>query len=156
MVEGITIPNGISWTADDKTMYLADSPTQCVYAYDYDAATGNISNKRIFFKIEEEDGVPDGHVLDEEGFIWQAVHGIGKVLRISPAGKVVAEIHLPTKCVTCPAFAGEDLYITSAEEERPENYPGSIKFQGSIFKCNVGVRGMKPYKFRLGQGSQAV
>lgn len=152
MVEHVTIPNGISWTADDKTMYLVDSPSKCVYAYDYDASTGDISNRRVFFRVESDVGVPDGHVLDQEGHMWQAIHGQGKVVRISPEGEVVAEIHLPTRCVTCPGFAGEDLYITSAAEENPDKYPDSKRLQGSTFKCHVGVRGMRPYKFKLQPG----
>lgn len=149
MVERVTIPNGISWTMDDKTMYICDSPTKCVFAYDYNAASGTISNKRVFFKVDHPEGVPDGHALDVEGFLWQAIHGAGKVVRISPQGEVVAEIALPTRCVTCPGFAGEDLYITSAEEEDPSGHPESTRLQGSLFKCHVGVRGVQPYKFRF-------
>ena len=66
MIENVSIPNGISWTADDKTMYFADSPSKNVYAYDFDATTGGISNKRVFFHVDDADGVPDGHALDEE------------------------------------------------------------------------------------------
>ena len=80
--------------------------------------------------------------------MWQCIFGEGKVIRISPEGKIVAEISLPTRCVSCPCFAGEDLYITSAEEEEPEKHPDSVKYQGSLFKCHVGVRGAPLHKFR--------
>jgi sugar lactone lactonase YvrE len=130
-------------------MYFADSPSKNVYAYDYDAATGDISNRRVFFHVADEDGVPDGHCLDEHGYVWQAIFGCGKVVRISPEGNIVAEINLPTRCVSCPGFAGEDLYITSAEEEEPDRFPESTKYQGSLFRCNVGVRGQKPHLFRF-------
>lgn len=149
MLEGVTIPNGISWTSDSKTMYFADSPTKNIWAFDFDGATGNISNKRVFFHVEDEnDGVPDGHVVDEEGHIWQAIFGCGKVIRISPEGKVVAEISLPTRCVSCPGFAGEDLYITTAEEEAPDKFPDSTKLQGSLFRCHVGVKGLRVHRFK--------
>jgi len=148
MIEGVTIPNGTSWSLDGKTMYFADSPTKNIWAYDFDGSTGNISNKRVFFHVEEEDGVPDGHVMDQEGYIWQAIFGCGKVVRISPEGKVVAEISLPTRCISCPGFAGEDLYITSAEEEAPDKFPDSTKLQGSLFKCHVGVKGVTPNRFK--------
>jgi sugar lactone lactonase YvrE len=67
MIEGVSIPNGISWMEDNKMMYFADSPTKSVFKYDYDLETGSISNRRVFFHVEDEDGVPDGHVPDEEG-----------------------------------------------------------------------------------------
>lgn len=149
MVEGVTIPNGICWTRDDKTMYMADSPTKHVYAYDFDAVAGSISDKRIFFKVDHPEGVPDGHCLDEEGFLWQAIYGAGKIVRLSPQGEVVAEISLPTRCVTCPCFAGEHLYVTSAEEEDPSKHPESTKWQGAVFKCHVGVKGLRPHKTSL-------
>ncbi|KAK8173870.1 hypothetical protein IWX90DRAFT_156539 [Phyllosticta citrichinensis] len=148
ILEGVHIPNGISWTKDNRTMYFADSPTKTVWAYDFDATTGNISNKRPFFTVQDENGVPDGHALDEDGYMWCAVHGIGKVLRISPQGKLVAEIRVPTRCPTCPAFAGEDLYITSAADEEPEKFPESTKLHGSLFKIHVGVKGVRPNRFK--------
>lgn len=146
MIEGVSIPNGISWSADNKTMYFSDTPKKDILAYDYDLETGAISNKRVFFRVETE-GAPDGHALDEEGHMWQCIFGEGKVIRISPEGKIVAEISLPTRCISCPCFAGEDLYITSAEEEEPEKHPDSVKYQGSLFKCHVGVRGAPLHKF---------
>lgn len=149
MIEGVIIPNGISWSSDNKTMYFADSPTKNVYAYDYDLDTGSISNRRVFFHVEDDKGVPDGHVLDEEGCMWQAIHGCGKVLRISPQGKVLAQVNLPTRCVTCPGFAGEYLYVTSAEDEEPEQFPESLKYQGSLFRVHVGVKGQRPHRFTL-------
>ena len=152
MIEGVTVPNGISWSNDDKTMYFNDSPIKNVTAYDYDIETGNISNKRTFFHVDDKDGVPDGHALDEEGCLWQCIYGCGKVVRISPQGKVVAEILLPTRCVTCPAFAGDSLFITSAQEEEPDKFPESTKFQGNLFKCQVGIRGQKRHRFRMLSG----
>lgn len=100
MIEGVTIANGISWSKDDKTMYFTDSPTQTIVAYDYESASGSISNKRVFFKVDEEGAVPDGHAQDEEGYLWVACHSAWKVVRVSPQGKVVAEISLPTRCPT--------------------------------------------------------
>ena len=148
MIEGVTIPNGITWTQDDKTMYFNDSTAKVVWTYDYDIETGDIANKREFYRFSGDEA-PDGHALDEEGYLWQCVYGVGKIIRISPAGKVVAEIVLPTRCVTCPVFAGEDIYITSAEEEAPDKFPESVKFQGCLFKCHVGVRGLKRHRFKL-------
>ena len=153
MIEKITIPNGISWSNDGKTMYMADSPTKNVYAFDYDIDRGTISNQRVFFRVDETDGVPDGHAVDEEGYIWQALYGGGKVVRVSPEGVVVAEVLLPTRCPTCPCFAGEDIYITTAAEGEPEKYPESAGLAGSVFRCHVGVRGQRLHSFRYNAGA---
>jgi sugar lactone lactonase YvrE len=149
MLDGISIPNGITWTKDNKTLYVSDSPTRNIYAFDYDLATGGISNRRVFYHEPDPDGQPDGQALDEFGFLWSAVFGLGRVLRLSPAGEVVASVALPTRCVTCPVFVDDWLYVTSAEEEDPERFPESLPAQGAVFRCRVGVRGAEVRSFRM-------
>lgn len=151
MIEPVTIPNGTSWTLDNKTIYLTDSPSGEITAYPYDPSTGKIdlSSGKPFFKCPIEGGVPDGHCQDAEGYFWVALFGTGKVVRVNPQGEIVAEIELPTRCVTCPGICGDDLYITSAEEEDPDKYPDSTKFQGALFKVNIGVKGCPLNKFKL-------
>ena len=148
METGMTIPNGISWTAKDDTMYLTDSPAKNVYAYDFDSVSGNISNKRIFFHLDE-DCFPDGHAMDLEGNIWHACYSGSKVIRISPQGKLTGVIKLPTRNITCPVFAGTTLFITSAKESEPDKYPDSAKYAGCLFKVDVGIAGMPKHKAKL-------
>ena len=147
MIENVTIPNGIGWTKDDKIMYFIDTPTMNIFKFDYSIDTGELSDKKVFFHYEGEGG-PDGFVLDSEGYLWTAICGGGKVLRISPEGKIVGEIFLPTRMISCPGFAGEDLFVTSAEEEDPDKYPESVKYAGSLFRVNVGVSGTQLHKFK--------
>ncbi|KAF2095716.1 putative anterior fat body protein [Rhizodiscina lignyota] len=149
MIEGVTIANGMSWSKDDKTFYFTDSPTKSIFAYDYDAATGSISNKRTFFTVEEPGAVPDGHSQDEDGNLWIALYGGWRVIRVSPSGQVLGDIRLPTRNITCTAFAGEDLYITSAAESDPEKYPESARYAGGIFKCPVRIRGRSATAARI-------
>jgi len=81
------------------------------------------------------------------------VYAQGRVLRIAThgenTGKIVGEISLPTRCVTCPVFVGQELWITSAVEEDPENYPDSEKCGGGLFKVNVGIGGLPTHKFKM-------
>ena len=149
VIEEVTIPNGTSWSLDNKTMYLTDSPSATIKAYPYDPVTGHLSlsDGTTFFSVEG--GVPDGHCQDEEGCLWVAGHSTGKVFRVNPQGEITAEIELPTRCVTCPAFCGTELFITSMAELEPEKYPESTKLQGALFKIDVGVRGSPLNKFKM-------
>lgn len=149
MHEHMTIPNGITWTEDDETMFLTESPSQNVYAFDFDPETGDISNERTFFHLDEEGVHPDGHTMDIEGNIWHACYGGSKVIRISPQGVVTGIIHLPTRNITCPTFAGTELFITSAEESEPEKYPQSASFAGNLFRVDVGITGRPKSRARL-------
>jgi sugar lactone lactonase YvrE len=63
----ITISNGLAWSPDGKTMYYIDTPTDAVYAFDYDVETGEMSNQRTAFAIPPGTGHPDGCCIDSEG-----------------------------------------------------------------------------------------
>ncbi|KAL6716438.1 rRNA-processing protein cgr1 [Lecanora helva] len=147
VIEKVTIPNGMGFTLDEKSMYFIDSPTKNIWKFQYNRDSGDISNREVFYHVVHA-GVPDGMAMDVDGSLWVALAGGGKVLKISSEGKLVGEINLPTRMITCPAFAGEDLYITSAEEEEPSTYPDSVKYGGSLFRIHVGVKGLPVYKFQ--------
>jgi sugar lactone lactonase YvrE len=140
----LTIPNGIGWSLDQKTLFFQHTTEQRIIAYDYSASDGAVSNSRTFWKLPTS-GEPDGFKMDTEGYIWQAIYGEGRVLRISPEGKVVGEIKYPTKAITCPLFIGTELWVTSASD-------GGDEYRGGVFKVNVGVGGLKPFNFRLEKG----
>ncbi|CAI7564173.1 unnamed protein product [Penicillium pancosmium] len=149
MLAPVTIPNGIGWNHADDTMYLTDSPTGQIFAFDFDAATGAISNRRVHFDIGES-LEPDGFAIDVEGCIWTAIYGGGKVLRVSTEGKVIGQIDLPTRNPTCPAFVGTELFITSAKDDHDdEKFPQSVRYGGRVFKVDVGVRGKAKNEFRF-------
>jgi len=64
------------------------------------------------------------------------------VLRISPEGKVTGRVEYPTKAITCPAFVGTELWVTTAGGDEE-------KYSGGVFKVDVGVGGLKDFKFKL-------
>lgn len=149
MLAPVTIPNGIGWNLTNDVMYLTDSPTGKIFAFDFDASTGAISNRRVHFDIGNS-LEPDGFAIDVEGCIWSAVYGGGKVLRISPAGKIIGQIDLPTRNVTCPAFIGTELFITTAKDDRDDDQlPQSVRYGGRVFRVDVGVRGVPKNEFRF-------
>ncbi|KAJ4286058.1 rRNA-processing protein cgr1 [Kalmusia sp. IMI 367209] len=154
-LDNITIPNGTTWNKADDTMFFTDSIEKTIYQFDFDPETGKVSNRRPFFTMPEdkrygENAVPDGHCIDEEGYMWTALHGGGRVLRISPEGEVVGEVKVPTSQPTCPCFCGEELVITSAGGNAGEGEKPVDEFAGSLFKVNVAVRGLKKFKFKGG------
>jgi sugar lactone lactonase YvrE len=148
--EEVTISNGIGWSPDDRRMYYIDSPQRCVWEYEYDLESGEVSNRRVLRRFEEADGFPDGMTVDEEGFLWIAFWGGGKILRLDPGdGREVGCLRLPASNVTSCAFGGEgfdQLFITTArgglkEDEEP--------LAGRIFVCNPGVLGLPSTRIRL-------
>lgn len=145
VVKDITVPNSVGWSPDGKTMYFTHSTAREVFAFDY-SPEGVVSNKRLFYK-HEGTGEPDGFRVDVNGNIWHAVWGESRVIKISPEGKLVGEIRLPTKHITCPQFVGTELIITSAADEDGEGQ--SKELGGAVFRVDVGTTGLDLFEYKL-------
>ena len=113
--DSYTVTNGPAITYDDKKLYHVSSLQKKVFSYDKNNT--KLSNKRIFFELDPNDGYPDGLTTDNENFLWLAVWGGAKVLRISPYGEVDKIITFPTSQITSCVFGGPEmniLFVTSA------------------------------------------
>jgi sugar lactone lactonase YvrE len=139
-LEGVTISNGLAWSNDHRTMYYIDTPTFEVAAFDYDIATGGISNRRVAIRIPETDGYPDGMTTDREGCLWIAHWDGWQVTRWDPhTGRKIHHIPMPAARVTSCAFGGDtgnDLYITSARTGLSEEELGRMRGAGGVWVVN--------------------
>ncbi len=149
---GFGCANGLAWSADGRTLYFIDSPSQCVYAYDADPATGELSNRRVHLEtaLPGADSFPDGMTIDAAGCFWVARWGAGCVVRYDPTGAEMSRVMLPTPCITSVAFGGPHLatmYVTTAGGDAPEkNGP----MAGGLFAVELdGVRGVAEHRSRL-------
>jgi sugar lactone lactonase YvrE len=61
-------PNGLAFSPDERTLYIADTARHHVRAFDV-AADGALSNSRVFADMREE-GRPDGMKVDREGRLF--------------------------------------------------------------------------------------
>lgn len=123
-----------------------------IYAFNYDASTGDLTNERVWY-THSGSGDPDGFKIDEQGNVWQAFYGESRVLKlVDVGGKAVVrgEIRYPTTAITCPVFVGTELWVTTADDHKGNSYGGAV------FKCDVGVGGLKEFKFRLEKGVEGV
>ena len=117
LIEDATAPNGIAFSPDQKTLYLAQSDTKHPRLNAYTVADdGMLDDGRIFFDASElaktRPGMPDGLKVDEKGNLFAT--GPGGVLIISPEGKHIGSLLTgrPTgNC--CFGDDGRTLYITS-------------------------------------------
>jgi sugar lactone lactonase YvrE len=150
----VTVSNGMGWSPDNHSMYYIDSPTRKVSSFDYSLQTGEISNKRTCVDFDEnnQSGVPDGMTVDSDGMLWVAHWGGAKVTRWNPkTGKLLQTLDLPADHVTSVCFAGknlDELYITTARAELDEKTLEGQPLAGSLFRADVGVRGLPTYSFQ--------
>lgn len=119
VLTGLTISNGIGWSPDGNTMYLSDSGTCRIDAFDFDAVSGDLSRRRTIVQITEPGVAPDGLTVDDAGDLWVAMWGGGAVRRYSPAGSVLVTVPIPVDRPTSCAFGGPrsaTLFVTTARE----------------------------------------
>ena len=117
VLDGVTISNGIGWSADATRMYYVDTMAFGVDVLDFDVATGAATNRRRFATIERGAGLPDGIAVDDEDCVWLALWNGSAIRRYDPSGRLDRTVPVPAANPTACAFAGERgdlLVITSA------------------------------------------
>jgi sugar lactone lactonase YvrE len=119
VLTGLTISNGIGWSPDGTTMYLADSGTRDVDAFDFDPVTGDLGRRRTVVHVTTANAVPDGLTVDDNGDIWVALWNGGALVRYHPEGLPLATVPLPVSRPTSCAFGGNGggtLFVTTSRE----------------------------------------
>ena len=149
ILDGIGCSNGMGFTPDGKQLYYTDSGVKKIYLFDYDAASGEIANQRVFLDSGDQEGVPDGMTVDAEGYIWTARWDGSCMSRYSPIGELDRRVEFPAKKVSCVTFGGEDytdMYVTTAGgSNKVEEGDGA----GALFRVNLGIKGVPEFFSRV-------
>ena len=119
LTDALTFPNGLAFSPDERTLYVAVSDPQrpVIMAYDV-KADGNLAQGRVFFdaaplaKDKDRKGLPDGLKVDEAGNLFAT--GPGGVLVISPDGKLLGILNTGEATANCAwGNDGSVLYLTA-------------------------------------------
>jgi sugar lactone lactonase YvrE len=151
MRRDLTISNGIGWSPDGTTMYLADSGPGVVYAFRFDGESGTLSGDRPFVSIDKEVGTPDGLTVDGAGDVWVAIYGGGQVHRYSPGGDLRDRLMVPAHQTTSCTFAGAQLnrlYVTTATEGWSDEQRRAEPGAGLVYRFEVDATGRAATPFR--------
>lgn len=117
LTDEMTRPNGIAFSPDEKTLYVAQSDPQAAIIRAFDMnGDGTLTGSRVLYDVTdmvgEHRGLPDGMEVDAQGNLFAT--GPGGVHVISPEGKLLGRID--TKQATanlCWGDEGSTLYITA-------------------------------------------
>ena len=151
-----TTANGLAWSPDAATLYWTDTPRHAIRAWDWDAASNTLSHERVFkqWPVKPEGwqpgmpgygGRPDGAAVDVQGNYYVAMFEGGRLLKLSPAGELLADIAVPAQCPTMPCFGGADLktlYLTTARHKRPAAELQTWPDSGCVFSMRVEAPGL--------------
>lgn len=132
LVRDFERPNGIVFSPDRRTLYVADTTREHVRAFDV-RADGTLTNDRIFARTyvstPASAGGPDGMKTDVRGNLY--VTSAGGVWVFDRAGKTLGVIATPEVPANC-GFGEQDqktLYITA---------------RTSVYRIRLTVAGAKP------------
>ena len=142
---GFAVTNGPTWSRDQRTMYFNDTVHQQIHAFDFDLATGTLSNQRPWLRFAKGDGHPDGMTTDADGRLWIAHWGAACVTCHDPEStEELLRVPLPTDHITNVAFGGPELrtlFITSARFELSETQRQAQPLAGGLFMVDTNATG---------------
>lgn len=133
----IDFPNGLCFSPDWNTMYVSDTWTQRILAYDV-LPDGSLGGERLFAQLEkalgdhDQYGGPDGIAMGADGNLYAAHIRNGWIDVVSPQGEVLAKLPTLHPNPSNLAFWGTDLYITDHGI-------------GGVYRMDVGVAGLALY-----------
>lgn len=117
LTAAMTRPNGLAFSPDEKTLYVANSdPDRAVWmAYDV-LPDGSIDNGRVFVDVTPMvgslPGLPDGMKIDRNGNLFAT--GPGGVHVYDPSGELLGRIDTGVATANCAwGEDGSTLFITS-------------------------------------------
>ena len=116
VVEDFVKPNGLAFSPDEKTLYIADSaashdPNAPHHIRAFNVVDGKkLTNSRVFCDIKV--GIPDGFRIDVNGNLWTSADGVECY---APDGTLLGRINVP-EVVANVTFGGKRrnrLFITA-------------------------------------------
>lgn len=116
LTKTIERPNGIAFSPDEKTLYVAQSnPEQANWTAFKVLADGTLGAGRELLNVTDrvgvEPGLPDGMTVDKAGNIWAS--GPGGIYVLSPDGEVLGRLVTGQKTSNCTFAPDGYLYITA-------------------------------------------
>jgi len=94
MTDGLTelktkvgLSNGLTWNERTNKFYYVDSYDLNVKQFDFDVKTGTFTNEKIMTDLTTygrvKTIVPDGLTIDQEGNLYVAMFGGGRIIKIN-------------------------------------------------------------------------
>lgn len=121
LTKEMTAPNGIGFSPDERTLYVAQSdPKQAIWRAFEVKPDGTIGTSRVFHDATQgvgvRKGLPDGMAIDQQGNLFAT--GPGGVLVFSPKGKLLGRLDTREQTANCKfgedgatLFIAADTYI---------------------------------------------
>jgi sugar lactone lactonase YvrE len=142
----MVITNGPAFSPAGDTVYFVDTLERAILAAPV-GPDGLPGEARLFARLPQEMGYPDGPVVDSEGTVWVGLFGGWAVARFASDGRLLGRVDFPVANVTKIAFGGDDLrtvYATTARKGLSDADLAQQPHAGDLFTFDVEVAGLPP------------
>jgi len=129
------VTNGPAVCSGDRFLYRVDSGARTIWRHPLEGP-GLLGAGEVFVQLGEDEGFPDGIVVDAEDCLWVALWDGWGVRRYASDGTLMCHIAFPCARVTKLAFGGPDLrtaYVTTARVGLDEQSLAAQPLAGSLF-----------------------
>ncbi len=140
----VVITNGPALSPDGGTLYAVDTLGRTVWTCGVGEG-GELHTPRVFARIADGQGYPDGPVTDSAGCLWLGLFGGHAVHRYAPDGRLLQRLPFPVANITKLAFGGDDLctvYATTARKGLSAAALAEQPHAGDLFSFRVPVAGL--------------
>ena len=137
------VTNGPAVSIGSRFLYHVDSGAQTIWRFPLGDAPV-LENGEVFVQLGEDEGYPDGVVVDSEDCLWVALWDGWAVRRYAPDGSLLLHIPMPCARPTKVAFGGADLrtaFVTSARIGLSEMELAAQPLAGSLFAFDAPAPG---------------
>ncbi|HUW91061.1 MAG TPA: SMP-30/gluconolactonase/LRE family protein [Candidatus Nanopelagicaceae bacterium] len=124
VADNMAFPNGIVITPDDQTLVIAETFAARLTAFDI-KEDGSLTKRRVWANLKSL--APDGICLDQDGGIWVAAPGRGRVVRVLEGGLITHIVRVENDAYAC-MLGGPDrktLFVATSKHTRDA---GRIEF----------------------------
>ena len=136
VAKDLNYANGIGVSPDQKTLYVSETVGNCIlkFSVNEDGSLSNRSNFALLNLLTKNRADswwlgPDSMKIDKQGNIYVAQWFGGKVLKLSPAGKLLHQFDIAAGNGTTNIAFGEgekELYVTVVKDPTDPQAKGSI------------------------------
>jgi len=141
---GIAITNGPAISPDGRTLYWVDTRERTIHACAI-REDGSLGASRLFARIEEGEGYPDGPTADRDGCVWVSLYAGWETRRYAPDGELMERVRLPVANITKVAFGGPDLrtaFATTASHLLSDEQVRAQPSAGALFSFEAPAPGL--------------
>lgn len=137
VADGLGVANGMAFGPDGKTLYVVDTLTRTLLAYEADLARGTLSEPVVVTDFMNVPGKPDGMAVVPDGALWVAMWGGSCVVEVSPEGAVLRRVSIPAPHVSSLCWRSGHLVVTTSRMRLSPSQLASHPLSGSAFEVTI-------------------